>query len=189
MALFYSAAGCSACHSGQFRTDHLFNAIAMVQIGPGKAARFERHNRDTGRLRVTGDAADACRFRTPSLRNVAHAAPYGHAGAYATLDAVLRHHLDPVGQLHRYDPAQAGLTGPGFKTDFRLLRDPAEVAAIAAANNLAPVTLADAEIADLLAFLAALSDPQSLKGRFGRAGNGAQPPAGQRLTRNSSPSR
>ncbi|HIP80723.1 MAG TPA: cytochrome-c peroxidase, partial [Kiloniellaceae bacterium] len=34
MALFYGAAGCAACHSGKFQTDHRFHAIAMPQIGP-----------------------------------------------------------------------------------------------------------------------------------------------------------
>ena len=47
MDLFYGSAGCSTCHSGQFqRPDHRFHAIAMPQIGPGKAARFESHHRD-----------------------------------------------------------------------------------------------------------------------------------------------
>ena len=47
------------------------------------------------------------------------------------------------------------------------MRDPAEVAAIAAANELAPVALNDEEIADLIAFLHALTDEVSLKGRLG----------------------
>lgn len=167
MDLFYDAAGCSACHSGLFQTDHDFHAIAMPQIGPGKAARFERHNRDTGRMRVTGDAADSYRFRTPALRNIALTAPYGHSGAYATLDAVIRHHLDPVAALRAYDPAQAVLTAPGFDSDFAVLADPEEIARIAAANELAPLTLTDAQIADLLAFLDTLTDARGGQGRLG----------------------
>lgn len=167
MVLFYDKAGCGTCHAGQFQTDHDFHAIAMPQIGPGKAARFERHNRDVGRMRVTGDMADAYRFRTPSLRNVTRTAPYGHAGAYATLENVVRHHLDPVGSLNRYDPAQAVLAGARFDSDFRLMADPDEVAAIAAASDLAPVSLTGAEIADLLAFLQALDDPAGKAGRLG----------------------
>jgi cytochrome c peroxidase len=167
MALFYGRAGCSACHAGQFQSDQQFYAIAMPQIGPGKAARFERHNRDTGRMRVTGDAADAYRFRTPSLRNVAQTAPYGHAGAYATLEGVVRHHLDPVAALRGYDPAQTILPGPAVDTDTALMRIQEEVDAIAAANTLVPVALSDAEVAQLLAFLEALTDPASLTGRLG----------------------
>ncbi|MFK7753080.1 MAG: cytochrome-c peroxidase [Sedimentitalea sp.] len=167
MAVFYGAGGCSACHSGQFQTDHSFHAIAMPQIGPGKAARFERHSRDVGRMRVTGKPQDAYRFRTPSLRNVAHTAPYGHSGAYATLEAAIRHHLDPVTGLRGYDPSQAILPKMLDQKDFQVLQDPAEIDAIAAANSLAPRTLSDSDVNDLIAFLGALSDEISLMGTLG----------------------
>lgn len=167
MALFYGKAGCSACHSGIFQTDHGFHAIAMPQIGPGKAARFERHNRDTGRMRVTGDVADAYRFRTPSLRNIAHTAPYGHAGVYGTLESVIRHHLDPVKSLRVYDPGQGVLPDLPGAADFKLLAQEDEIEAIAAANELSPVFLTDDEVAQLLAFLETLTDEQSLAGRMG----------------------
>lgn len=167
MELFYGKAGCAGCHSGLFQTDHDFHAIAMVQIGPGKAARFESHSRDTGRMRVTGDLADAYRFRTPSLRNVVQTAPYGHAGAYATLEAVVRHHLDPVASLRDYDPEQVVLPDLSGADDFKILAQGGEIDAIAAANELAPISLTDGEVSQLLAFLAALSDPVSLGGRMG----------------------
>ncbi len=167
MALFYGTAGCDACHSGQFQSDQRFHAIAMPQIGPGKVARFERGHHDIGRQRVTGAPADAYRFRTPSLRNVAQTAPYGHDGAYATLDAVIRHHLDPVAGLISYDRKQAILPDLPGSPDWAVLDDAAEMQAIAAANELAPLALSDAEIAALTAFLGALSDRASLNGRLG----------------------
>ena len=167
MRLFYGKGGCDTCHSAQFQTDHAFHAIAMPQLGPGKAARFERHARDEGRFRVTGDPADMFAFRTPPLRNIAHTAPYGHTGAYATLEGVIRHHLDPVMALVAYDPAQAVLPSLAGADDLRVLTDAAERQALADANTLAPVALTDAEIADLIAFLGALSDETSLKGRMG----------------------
>lgn len=167
MALFYGKAGCDGCHSGPFQTDQAFHAIAMPQIGPGKAARFERHHRDIGRMRVTGDPADAYRFRTPSLRNVALTAPYGHDGAYATLQAVVRHHLDPVAALQAYDPRQAILPDGPFGDDFWVSARADEMAAIAAANELSPIELSEEEIADLLAFLRALTDASGAKGRLG----------------------
>lgn len=86
MELFYNKANCSQCHSGWFQTDHDFHALAVPQIGPGKAARFEPHNRDEGRIRVTGKSQDSFAFRTPSLRNVSLTAPYGHSGAFTTLE-------------------------------------------------------------------------------------------------------
>ncbi|MFT6932319.1 MAG: cytochrome c peroxidase [Paracoccaceae bacterium] len=165
--LFFGTAGCSNCHSGRFQTDHGFHAIAMPQIGPGKAARFESHARDEGRMRVTGAPQDAYRFRTPSLRNVVLTAPYGHAGAYASLEGVIRHHLDPVAALMNYDPVQALLVDLPGADDWRVLNDAAEMQAIATANELAPMSLPDAAIADLVAFMNALTDPQSEAGRLG----------------------
>ena len=110
MSLFYGKAQCSTCHAGQFQTDHDFHAIALPQVGPGNSARFETHARDEGRLRVTGNPTDSYKFRTPSLRNIAQTAPYGHNGAYATLEAMIRHHLNPVASLKSY------VTGPSVRS-------------------------------------------------------------------------
>lgn len=167
MELFYGRASCDTCHSGQFQTDHSFHAIAMPQIGPGKAARFESHHRDTGRMRVTGDPADAYAFRTPSLRNVAQTAPYGHAGTHATLDEVIRHHADPVASLRGYEISAAVLPELANSPDAAVLSDSAEMDAIAGANALTPVTLSETDIANLIAFLMALTDETSLVGRLG----------------------
>ncbi|HHG90300.1 MAG TPA: cytochrome-c peroxidase [Devosia sp.] len=167
MGIFYGKGECASCHSGQFQTDQQFYAIAMPQIGPGKAARFETHNKDVGRMRVTGDADDAYRFRTPSLRNTALSAPYGHSGAYATLEAVVRHHLNPVEALYSYDRTQAILPDFPGASDWNVLDDPAEMAAIAAANELEPVDLNETELVALLAFLNALTDPRAVTGRLG----------------------
>jgi len=157
--LFYGSAGCADCHAGWLQTDHDFHAIAVPQFGPGKAARFENHRRDEGRIRVTGDPADAFAFRTPSLRNVTLTAPYGHTGAFPTLEAMIRHHADPVASLRGYDLGQAILPDfPGVQDDV-VLASATEVDAIAAANELAPSALMDDEIAQLVAFLHALEDP------------------------------
>jgi cytochrome c peroxidase len=165
MRLFYGDAGCSGCHAGPFQTDHDFHAIAMPQIGPGKGDGPSGQE-DFGRARVTGLAQDRFRFRTRSLRNVALTAPYGHAGAYATLEAVVRHHLDPVAALYRYayDAGQAVLPSRDDldATDFAVMDDPALVEAIAAANELAPWPADEDDLADLLAFLRALTDPDAL---------------------------
>ena len=167
MSLFYGKAQCSNCHAGQFQTDHDFHAIALPQVGPGKSARFETHARDEGRLRVTGNPADAYKFRTPSLRNIAQTAPYGHNGAYATLEAMIRHHLDPVASLKAYNVAQLVLPDLPNSQDFRATHDPDEQAAIAAANELSPSNLSETEIIQIVAFLNALSDTASLAGKLG----------------------
>lgn len=167
MALFYGSAGCSTCHAGRFQTDHAFHAIALPQIGPGKAERFESHARDTGRMRVTGAAEDAYRFRTPSLRNVAHTAPYGHSGAYADLTSMIRHHADPLAALKAFDRTAVRLPRLDGAEDFRILASAEETDAIANANSLVPQALSEADVADIIAFLNALTDLNGIEGRLG----------------------
>ena len=165
--LFYGEAGCSSCHSGWLQTDHSYHAIAMPQIGPGKAAPFETHARDTGRMRVTGEQSDEYKFLTPSLRNVAQTGPYGHNGAFASLEAVVRHHLDPVASLYAYDPSQVVFHEIEPADDWRVLSDSEELARISAANELMPIALGDDDVSDLLAFLHSLTDTGAAKGRLG----------------------
>ena len=166
MDLFFGRAGCSSCHSGPYLTDHDFHAMGDPQLGPGKAARFETHARDEGRFRVTGNPADRFAFRTPSLRNVALTAPYGHAGAFSDLGSYIRHHIDPVGGLYRYDRSQVVLSALAVD-DWRIMDDPAEVEAIAVSVEPAPVSLSEGEIVALVAFLDSLTDPVAVSGRLG----------------------
>ncbi|WP_370223203.1 cytochrome-c peroxidase [Pararhodobacter marinus] len=163
MALFYGEAGCASCHAGPFLTDHDFHAMGAPQLGPGKGARFESHHRDEGRYRVTGDPADWYAFRTPALRNVALTAPYGHAGAHATLAGFLAAH--GAQGLDGYDRTQAVLPAMPVE-DWAAMDDPEQVAAIRAAAE--PVFVPDAEqITALVAFLETLTDPVARTGRLG----------------------
>ncbi len=194
--LFYGKAGCSRCHSGKFQTDHDFHAIAMPQIGPGKGDGYDGEFwratglklalEDYGRGRVTFRTEDRYKFRTPSLRNVALTGPYGHAGAYTSLEAVVRHHLDPVRSLHAYRPQDDLLpplggvleltaNGPDFEQSwlsdvrqdgFRLSdtwvqQSDSLRGRIAAANELRPVALTDGQVEDLVAFLESLTDSRA----------------------------
>lgn len=164
MRLFYGSAGCSGCHAGKFQTDQRFHAIAMPQIGPGKGDGMTARE-DFGRGRETGDPADDYKFRTPSLRNVVLTGPWGHSGAYASLDAVMRHHLDPVASLFAYNPSQAVLPSRDDldAIDLELIEtDPAAIQAIADTNELMPMTLSDKSLEDIIAFLHALTDFGSL---------------------------
>ena len=165
MRVFYqqNKGNCASCHSGPFQTNHGFAAIAMPQIGPGKGDGPSGRE-DFGRERVTGNPADRFRFRVPTLRNVALTAPYGHSGAYKTLEATVRHHLDPVKSLMTYDGLQVVMPNrPDLDMlDFQVMEDPALVEAIAAANELAPISLSEREFDDLIEFLHALTDPASI---------------------------
>ena len=66
-----------------------------------------------------------------------------------------------------YDRDQAVLPELAGASDWRVLEDSAEMQAIADANVLAPMTLDDRQIADLIAFLEALTEPGSQDGRLG----------------------
>lgn len=95
---------CAGCHSGALTSDNQFHNI-------GVRPSFE----DPGRQAVTGNPADAGRFKTPSLRNVALRAPYFHNGGKATLAEVIDHYdqggefsdnLDPAVQPLGLSPGQ-----------------------------------------------------------------------------------
>lgn len=166
MDLFYGRGGCSDCHSGPLLTDQDYHAMGAPQIGPGKKARFETLARDEGRAEVTGLPEDMFAFRTPSLRNVALTAPYGHAGSHADLAAFVADHADPVAALARYDAGQAVLPALDVEDDS-IMSNPAEVAAIAAAVTTPPVVLSPDDVTALVAFLDSLTDPAAVKGRLG----------------------
>ena len=108
---------------------------------------------------VTGDPADRCRFRVPSLRNVALTAPYGHNGAYATLDGIIRHHADPAAARAAWTPDMAALpAAPRIEAvDFAIQQDSREMARQEAALDITPVALSSTQISDIVEFLHALT--------------------------------
>ena len=118
--LFYGEAGCGECHGGVLLTDQAYHNIAAPQLGPGK----DESGLDYGRYLETEDPADKFAFRTPPLRNVALTGPYLHNGAYGSLEAVVRHHLNAAESLENYDSDQLP---PLFR---RALRDEPEVLAM-----------------------------------------------------------
>ena len=167
--LFYGRAGCSDCHAGGLLTDHKFHALALPPFGPGRTRVNDPYTRDVGRMAETDRLADAYRFRTPSLRNVALTAPYGHNGAYPTLEGIVRHHLDPVAALESWTPSLARLPDVPWlaEIDFVAFEDAREMGRLSARVDIAPVRLSRSEIADLVAFLGTLTGNDSLGGRLG----------------------
>lgn len=145
-------AGCASCHAGDFFTDEEFHVLAIPQIGPGKGDGDTKAE-DFGRFRETGDPADLYAFRTPSLINVAVTGPYGHDGAYRTLEGVIRHHLDPAEALDTYDFAQLDV---GVQTEYCVENTQKALAQI---DGYSPINLTDVEVNELIAFLHTLTDP------------------------------
>lgn len=167
--LFFGRADCASCHSGALFTDHGFHALALPPFGPGRTRRFDPVPRDVGRMAETDDLEDAYRFRTPSLRNVTLTGPWGHNGAYPTLEGIIRHHADPLAALDAWTPDLAALPAAEWlgSIDFVIQSDTREMARVRQAVDIRPVALSDADIADLVAFLGALEGGYSRYGRLG----------------------
>ena len=152
--LFYGKADCVACHAGNLLTDQAFANIGVPQVGPGRGAEAPR---DIGRAEVTGVSTDRYTFRTPSLRNTAITGPWMHDGAYSTLEAAVRHYVDVSGSLRNYDASQLPTEVQGLVVDDAVAV--AEILAGLDARLVPFLDLSEAELADLVAFLEALTDP------------------------------
>ncbi|MCG7520557.1 cytochrome-c peroxidase [Ruegeria sp. Ofav3-42] len=159
MDLFFGKAQCSICHSGPLLSDQKFHALALPPFGPGRTRQWDPYVRDVGRMGESDRLEDAYRFRTPMLRNVALTAPYGHNGAFPDLESMIRHHLDPAASLANWVPEMAALPKVPWlqKADFVVWQDQFEMQRVRRKIDIAPLTLSQAEITDLVAFLHALT--------------------------------
>ena len=159
MELFFGPAGCSGCHSGPLLTDQGFHALGLPAFGPGRTRKFDPMPRDLGRMGKSDDIADAYRFRTPALRNVALTAPYGHNGAYPTLEGIVRHHLDPDAALADWTRTDAGLPKVPWLAagDFAIQDDRLEMQRQARIRDIRAQPASDEDVAALVAFLTALT--------------------------------
>lgn len=136
--IFFSGekAGCFQCHGG-------WNFAGPVRHAGRPSTSVEFHNTglyerypepNTGLARHTGNAADAGKFRAPTLRNIAVTAPYMHDGSIATLEEVIEHYA--AGGRARTNPNRSSI--------------------------LRPLNLTAGEKADLIAFLHSLTDQEAL---------------------------
>jgi len=154
--LFLDKARCAECHSGPLLSDFEHHAIAVPQVGPGKNAPDE----DLGLALETGDSADNYKFRTPRLRNVALTGPWMHDGCFTSLEATVRHHLDCTSSLLGYDATQLPTQFQGT-VDVDVDRNQARIDALT--DDLrGAIALTEVEFDDLMAFVHALTDPDSI---------------------------
>jgi len=153
LQLFTGRGNCRLCHSGPNFSDGEFHAIGVPTsdgLPPRDSGRFNGVKRLLNdRFNAVGPFSDDLVgprgervrtlakgpenwgwFRTPSLRDVARTAPYGHAGQFATLEEFVRFYSTLEGQM---------LGGHHRET------------------ILVPLGLSDAEIEDVVAFLKTLS--------------------------------
>jgi len=152
--LFIGKAGCSTCHSineksALFSDQKRHNtgigyAEAMqkapdkqkLQVAPGVVLDVDRENlkglntqkpNDLGYYEISQNPADRWAYKTPSLRNVALSAPYMHNGSLSTLEEVVRFYN------------QGGVANENLSPSIK------------------PLGLSDQDVADLVAFLKALT--------------------------------
>lgn len=85
-------ADCFHCHGGTLFMSQPFanNGLQLAEA-------------DVGRMKVTQNAADRGKFKTPSLRNIARTAPYMHDGRFSTLEEVVEHYSSGVRQTPTLD--------------------------------------------------------------------------------------
>ncbi|MES1943706.1 cytochrome-c peroxidase [Salinisphaera sp. PC39] len=140
---FRTQGRCMNCHHGPLFTDQSFHNLGLNFYG--------RPLQDLGRYDVTGDPADAGRFRTAPLRGVAHTGPYMHNGLIPALENVILFY-NKGGAHPRPDAIQAD--DPLFPETSRLLQ---------------PLDLTPDQVREIVAFLEAISvRPNRLSMRFAR---------------------
>ena len=168
--LFFGTAGCASCHSGPLFSDQDFHALGLPAFGPGRTRTFDKMPRDVGRMGETDLLSDAYKFRTPSLRNVALTAPYGHNGAYPTLGDMIHHHSDPASARARWTPNMAALPYAPWMAgvDFAIQQDRREMARQNEILDIDPISLNSMQIADIVSFLHALTGNTALERPLGR---------------------
>lgn len=168
--LFFGAAsdgkaGCVDCHSGEFFSDEKYHVLALPQIGPGMGDSAT--NDDLGRFLVTGNDSHRYAFRTPTLLNVARTGPWGHDGAYTSLEDMIIHHFQPKENNDNFQDSQIG--DPNIATGNRKINTDLALDQLQTLVNSEQSSLSlnkeglargydDASIKALIAFLETLTD-------------------------------
>jgi len=83
MSVFFEKAQCDRCHIGFNFTDGSYENIGIGMDKP---------NPDLGRYLVTKNEEHKGAFKTPTLREIEHTAPYMHDGTLKTLEEVVEHY-------------------------------------------------------------------------------------------------
>lgn len=117
-----------------FHNNGLYNLDVRGAYPPGNQGVYE----------ISGKDGDRGRFRAPSLRNIAVTAPYMHDGSITTLEEVLLHYARGGRRIDTGSRAGDGSLNPNKSLFVRYFNP------------------SDQEIADVLAFLNALTDSEFL---------------------------
>jgi cytochrome c peroxidase len=163
--LFFGEAGCVSCHSVSGRSNEMFSDFRQHVIGVPQLVPTDTNNlfdgpganEDFGREDASGNPDDRYAFRTAPLRNLALSPAFMHDGAFTTLRAAIRHHLDVVSSARSYNRAVQGLP-----PDLRHLGPIEPILARLDPLVATPRLLTDTQLDDLVAFVRdALLDPRA----------------------------
>jgi cytochrome c peroxidase len=170
--LFYDpvdkgGANCGSCHTGDFFTDEQYWVLAVPQVGRGKTDVNDRKDMidDWGRAHVTGHRADKYAYRTQTLLGVEVTGPWGHSGVFNTLEEVVRHHLNPEASIRAFDFKRVSTEGGPVQLKFAAQHTQYALDKLKEHRRdhksgvLVDVSLADAQVGDLIEFLKAQTDP------------------------------
>ena len=108
-------AQCIQCHRGESFTGETHHALGFPQVGPGLGDGTGGTD-DFGRGRETRGANERYQFRTAALLNVEVTGPWGHSGAYETLEQVIEHYIVPDTTLGSFLATRAWCRVPPFET-------------------------------------------------------------------------
>lgn len=153
-------ADCASCHTGDFFTDEDYHVLAIPQIGMGRDSGIYGDD-DWGRYIESKADEDKYAFRTPTLLNIEVTGPYGHSGAYDSLEAVVRHHLNAAEAVAAYDYS---LLDPSIRTQHAAeytenALGQLEANRAAGLHTITDIDLTDEQVDDIVAFLLTLTDP------------------------------
>lgn len=129
---------CRGCHAAELFTDDGYH-------NNGIDSDFSNNTLDglyQGRSRITFNAADLGKFKTPTLRNVMLTAPYMHDGRFTTIEDVLEHYHTGI----RVSPT----------TDVLLYQN----------NGQAGVPMSSKEKKAIIAFLHTLTDQTFIHNKY-----------------------
>jgi cytochrome c peroxidase len=165
--LFFGKANCVVCHQVAGQSNEMFSDFKPHRIGgpqvapgfgPGRGNTIfdgEGQNEDFGFMQTEGDPALKYMFRTAPLRNLKAARAFFHNGAFGSVSAAIKHHLDPVASLETYDPKEQNVPAD-------LVEGPFEgILALGLDPLLGKVRLSDRELDELADFVEnGLTDPK-----------------------------
>ena len=112
--LFFGEAGCVSCHSVAGPSNEMFSDFQLHRIGGPQVfplfgvgqgnVLFDGPgvNEDFGAEQTTGDPSQRYMFRTAPLRNLAVSPAFFHNGAFGSINAAVKHHLDVLSSVTHY---------------------------------------------------------------------------------------